>query len=1846
MNAPQPLCSALRVLICAALLFLSVAQAQQCKAPEGGATCGGAGPASQGNTSGTNTGAGNPINLTNGNKYQIEVDLPALPGELGLEIVRHYNSTHRFVIGQLGMGWRLSYETDLYVVGQTLQILQADGARLVFNIDPRNPSLCAGADPAQGHVQILTSARGTREYVWHWSHGENAGRRLRFDDGGKLVQITAASGAVLSIARSPKGELLKVTDPQGRSLSFNHGGPGRARQVEQAQQRQASAAANGASGLAVFTGIQSIDSPVGRFAYEHGVPSGSTTPEALARARAQAANLTQVSLPTHVDSSQRAHAFANRPSSSSTLRRQYHYEDARHPLALTGISVLGAGSDGLVIDQRLSTYQYNERAQATLSVRGEPASGVEKVQVQILQPARQSTQSSNPPGQTLLTNSLGQQTLYTHQIVGGQYRLLQAVGAGCAQCGPVNLRWGYDALGRMIEQTELSPGAVVDGQPQGNPQPLLSTRHTLDAQGRTQRIEQTAFVNGKAQTPRLIERHEYADTRWPDKPTLISRASVVPGQEHRIALTYNDAGQVLELKETGYSPLDTQGEVARTPAQASRLERTTTHTYTRINGRSLLTRVDGPLPNGPSASPADSDVTEFAWDERGRHIHTVHFPGGMRNDITLDASTGLLERVVNEARFETRFTYNPQLQLTHISSQGPGWAQAQAQSFQYDALGLRVQSFQGNAYAGDQTAESARPTERQGFDAQGRLLWKASALGMLHTWQYDTEGQLLQSARLSSTMAQRTTLSYDDLGRPIGMSDNAGRRRGLRYGTDGLPDAYEDALGRQVHARRSAERSISAPSIPALRPMQAIDDFGRQVLTLSPDAGTTRRSFDAADRLVSMTDAQGHQATYAYDAQGRILSQRITDARTQAVTPTEWRYNTRHLLEVIYPTQREHFETDARGLRTARIVTMITPQGEHTAITRYEHDAQGQLVASTLPDGSRLVYERNGQNQVVALKRQTIQTPWLRWLGREQTLANDFERDLVGLRSYTSGNGIQALHQRSSSGDLARVVYRHTQARPAQQARLGNATTLLGRSTQETIERLLGIQAAHAQTAAPAPAADQPGALATPTDPQALIDHRYLWSAEGHLLHSQQRAGPVSEQTQHSHAYDAQGRLVASVQANLNESAQEQGVWRYAFDAHQRRVLSQQGAMSQTDLSTGTQRSQFQDDSHRLNLNAQPTAYNTNGQPERVGRREFVWDALGRLTEVREEAMPRAQYRYDHRGLRISKTVGPNTTHTLYDESRQPLAELDAQGRITRQYVWLADMPLAVIDSEGGTSLASEAPALAMVWADLRRTIESWLSSDAGLAWLHTNHLGAPEAATNAQGQFIWRARYAPFGAAQVSSTPSAFTLHLRLPGQLFDAETGLHYNRQRYYDPEHGQYLTPDPLGTPDGPNPYAYVAFNPLGFVDPDGLVLFAFDGTENGDPPLGNSTASNVARFRDAYNDGNRQYVSGVGTDHQDVEWGPIQNVGLDAAVNRTGTRRIERMMVYFLEEMEQERNDNTMLNIDIIGFSRGAAQARDFANNIIGYTGRPANGDVFSFQTDARGWFTYSATVRNAAGENVQFQGRQCVNLRFMGLWDTVLSTNSGRDYRLGIPAQFQYVAHAVALNEYRSQPFGGSEAYDNGTFYNSTRTHLPGDRHWGGFPLQSIGASSSRPGQVRIERGFIGAHADIGGGYGANENGLSTVALSWMVAQAQSAWVNMKTASIRIDMNNPVVHDQSHMIRFGDPRSAPGQFTVPSPVYGTSTYRPEDRQVIGAVSGTTQRAMGFGATQDQRNRSLVNAETHGFISYSARDPLLAGAPRTTNSITDIVNLRNRTGSVDMQRYMEWLRGHGYTFAEQN
>ena len=89
----------------------------------------------------------------------------------------------------------------------------------------------------------------------------------------------------------------------------------------------------------------------------------------------------------------------------------------------------------------------------------------------------------------------------------------------------------------------------------------------------------------------------------------------------------------------------------------------------------------------------------------------------------------------------------------------------------------------------------------------------------------------------------------------------------------------------------------------------------------------------------------------------------------------------------------------------------------------------------------------------------------------------------------------------------------------------------------------------------------------------------------------------------------------------------------------------------------------------------------------------------------------------------------------------------------------------------------------------------------------------------------VWEAWYEPFGEAHIHPSSSVVN-NIRLPGQYYDSETGLHYNYHRYYDPRTGRYLTPDPVGLQGGLNLFAYVGNNPTGYVDPSGLQSVVTD------------------------------------------------------------------------------------------------------------------------------------------------------------------------------------------------------------------------------------------------------------------------------------------------------------------------------------------------------------------------------------------------------------------------------------
>jgi RHS repeat-associated protein len=557
-----------------------------------------------------------------------------------------------------------------------------------------------------------------------------------------------------------------------------------------------------------------------------------------------------------------------------------------------------------------------------------------------------------------------------------------------------------------------------------------------------------------------------------------------------------------------------------------------------------------------------------------------------------------------------------------------------------------------------------------------------------------------------------------------------------------------------------------------------------------------------------------------------------------------------------------------------------------------------------------------------------------------------------------------------------------------------------------------------------------------------------------------------------------------------------------------------------------------------------------------------VWDALGQLTAVRQEDKSLARYTYSHRGERIGKTVQGHTTQYLYNDAGQVSAELNANGRITRQYLYLADQPIAVIDTPDGKTLSNqELLAQEPRGIEAKNTLKAlWrnitASSPEQLAWLHTNHLGAPQAATGAGGQVLWQASYAAFGAARTVGV-SGFTQNLRLPGQYFDAETGLHYNRHRYYDSSRGEYLTPDPLGTPDGPNPDAYVRYNPLKYVDPEGLILFAFDGTGNGENPTSEDSISNVRKLWMAYDqdvNGTAYYITGIGTTNADMTYqGNMANGdGFDQRVDLGFT---------FLEKFIDANSTATdAVQIDVVGFSRGAAEARVWMNQLVGKL--------------IQGRYT------SKAGKS------RCLELRFEGLWDTVphLGYFHGNEaaHNFAIPTQVKYAAHAVALNEHR----GGMTDFDGRSILNAPATSSGGNRN---------------------EMGFIGSHADVGGGYGTGD--LSDVALMWMIEQGKTQGIKFVGKTIADNgwdtVSNPILHD----------KSANKLDPIPLPTYGDRDF------VYGNGSKVKQAAAVIGGNDTTWAKTMVSY----YLPWCGP----SSAPAT--------------GVVDMAKYSAWLSGQGVNMA---
>jgi RHS repeat-associated protein len=209
-----------------------------------------------------------------------------------------------------------------------------------------------------------------------------------------------------------------------------------------------------------------------------------------------------------------------------------------------------------------------------------------------------------------------------------------------------------------------------------------------------------------------------------------------------------------------------------------------------------------------------------------------------------------------------------------------------------------------------------------------------------------------------------------------------------------------------------------------------------------------------------------------------------------------------------------------------------------------------------------------------------------------------------------------------------------------------------------------------------------------------------------------------------------------------------------------------------------------------LNVNGvvQGFGYDANGNLTARGAQGFGFDIGNRLAF----ASGRASYAYDGHGRRtfVAYADGSSKLQVYGQAGKLLWTGHSAQGNTKHIYL--------------GDRLIAEANNLS------------------GVSYSHTDALGSPVARTNASAQITSRTRYEPYGATAAGTNPTG----IGFTGHVNDADTGLVYMQQRYYEPLAGRFLSVDPVTTDFKTgaqfNRYAYVANNPYKFKDPDGRIL----------------------------------------------------------------------------------------------------------------------------------------------------------------------------------------------------------------------------------------------------------------------------------------------------------------------------------------------------------------------------------------------------------------------------------------
>ncbi|EKG9214719.1 RHS repeat protein, partial [Escherichia coli] len=535
-------------------------------------------------------------------------------------------------------------------------------------------------------------------------------------------------------------------------------------------------------------------------------------------------------------------------------------------------------------------------------------------------------------------------------------------------------------------------------------------------------------------------------------------------------------------------------------------------------------------------------------------------------------------------------------------------------------------------------------------------------------------------------------------------------------------------------------------------------------------------------------------------------------------TAERWQYDERGWLTDISHISEGHrvavhYRYDEKGRLTGERQTVHHPETEALLWqheTRHAYNAQGlanRCIPDSLPAVEWLTYGSGwlsgmklGDTPLVEYTRDRLHRETLRSFGRYELST-----------AYTPAGQLQSQHLNSlqydrdytwnDNGELIRI------SSPRQTRSYSYSTT----------GRLTGVHTTAANLDIRIPYATDPAGNRLP-DPELHPDSTLsMWpdnriARDAHYLYRYDRYGRLTEKTDlipegvirtddertHRYHYDSQHRLVHYTRTQYAEPLVES---RYLYDPLGRRVAKrvwrrERDLTGWMSLSRKPQVSWYGWDGDRLTtIQNDRTRIQTIYQPGSFTPLIRVETATGEQAKTQRRSL--ADTLQQSGGEDGGSVVFPPVLVQMLDRLESEILA-DRVSEESRR--WLASCGLTV--------------------EQMKNQMDPVYTPARKIHLYHCDHRGLPLALVSTEGATEWCAEYDEWGNLLNEENPHQLQQLIRLPGQQYDEESGLYYNRHRYYDPLQGRYITQDPIGLKGGWNFYQY-PLNPVQYIDSMGLA-----------------------------------------------------------------------------------------------------------------------------------------------------------------------------------------------------------------------------------------------------------------------------------------------------------------------------------------------------------------------------------------------------------------------------------------